>query len=170
MFGSALLDTAEHAARPWRIHQIAMDFRVLDVWALPTPGGTDDFPRLVRLMATFDPAETSAVVRAMFAIRWTIGRVFGLDGQETGLGTRVRSLRDRLPADLADTPSDFDVLLAGGRGNRKKRAVSQPSFFAIHRAYFLLLLARDQLARRSYAGRNGPALSAPLDHPSFVIW
>ena len=111
MFGSALLDTAEHAARPWRIHQIATDFRVLDVWALPTPGGTDDFPRLVRLMATLDPAETSAVVRAMFAIRWTIGRVFGLDGQETGLGTRVRSLRDRLPADLADTPSDFDTHL-----------------------------------------------------------
>ena len=111
MFGSALLDTAEHAARPWRIHEIAKDFRVLDVWALPTPGGTDDFPRLVRLMATFDPAETSAVVRAMFAIRWTIGRVFGLDGQETGLGTRVRSLRDRLPTDLADTPSDFDTHL-----------------------------------------------------------
>ena len=111
MFGSALLDTAEHAAHPWRIHEIAKDFRVLDVWALPTPGGTDDFPRLVRLMATFDPAETSAVVRAMFAIRWTIGRVFGLDGQETGLGTRVRSLRDRLPTDLADTPSDFDTHL-----------------------------------------------------------
>ena len=111
MFGSALLSTAEHTARPWRIHQIAKDFRVLDVWALPTPGGTDDFPRLVRLMATFDPAETSAVVRAMFAIRWTIGRVFGLDGQETGLGTRVRSLRDRLPTDLGNTPSDFDTHL-----------------------------------------------------------
>ena len=26
-----------------RIHEIAKDFRVLDVWALPTPGGQDDF-------------------------------------------------------------------------------------------------------------------------------
>jgi hypothetical protein len=109
MFGSALLGTSEHTARPWRIHEIAKDFRVLDVWALPTPGGPGDFPHLVRLMATFDPAETSAVVRALFEIRWTLGRVFGLDRQETGLGTRVRSLRDRLPADLADTPTEFDA-------------------------------------------------------------
>jgi hypothetical protein len=63
------------------------------------------------LMATLDPAQTSPVVRALFAIRWTIGRVFGLDRKETGLGTRVRRLRDRLPADLADTPSDFDTHL-----------------------------------------------------------
>jgi len=111
MFGSALLDTAEHAARPWRIHEIAKDFHVLDVWALPTPGGTGGFPQLVRLMATFDPAETSPVVRALFSIRWTLGRVFGLDGQDSGLGTRVASLRDRLPTDLTETPTDFDTHL-----------------------------------------------------------
>jgi hypothetical protein len=108
MFGSALLDTADHTARPWRIHEIAKDFRVLDVWALPTRGDQHDFPRLVRLMTTFDPSETSVVVRALFAIRWTLGRPFGLDNPETGLGARVRSLRDRLPADLADSPTDFD--------------------------------------------------------------
>jgi hypothetical protein len=62
-------------------------------------------------MTTFDPAETSVVVRALFAIRFTLGRLFGLDSQETGLGTRVRSLRDRLPADLADPPSDLDAHL-----------------------------------------------------------
>jgi hypothetical protein len=111
MLGSALLDTTEHTTRPWRIHEIAKDFRVLDVWALPTPGGPDDFPLLVRLMTTFDPAETSAVVRALFAVRWTLGRLFGLDSKETGLGTRVRSLRDRLPSDLADPPVDFDANL-----------------------------------------------------------
>lgn len=111
MFGSAPLDTAEHTARPWRIHEIAKDFRVLDVWALPTPGGPNDFSRLVRLMTTFDPAETSAVVRALFAIRWTLGRLFGLDDQRTGLGARVESLRDRLPSDLADPPTDLDAHL-----------------------------------------------------------
>jgi Protein of unknown function (DUF2867) len=111
MFGSGSLDEAQHTSRSWRIHDIAKDFRLLDVWALPTPGGPDDFPQLVRLMATFDPAETSPVVRSLFAIRWTIGRVLGLDRRETGLGTRVPSLHDRLPADLADTPSDFDTHL-----------------------------------------------------------
>jgi hypothetical protein len=111
MFGSGPLDKTQHSSRSWRIHQIAKDFRLLDVWALPTPGGPDDFRELIRLMATFDPGETSLAVRALFAVRWTIGRVFGLDRQETGLGTRVHSLRDRLPADLADTPSDFDAHL-----------------------------------------------------------
>ena len=111
MFGSNRLGTAEHTARPWRIHEVATDFHVLDVWALPTPGGPDDFGHLVRLMATLDPAQTSPVERALFAIRWTIGRVFGLDRKETGLGAGVRRLRDRLPADLADTPSDFDTHL-----------------------------------------------------------
>jgi len=111
MFGSRPLDKTQHSSRSWRIHQIAKDFRLLDVWAMPTPGGPDDFGELVRLMATFDPGETSPAVRALFAIRWTIGRALGLDRQETGLGTRVHSLRDRLPADLADTPSDFDTHL-----------------------------------------------------------
>ena len=111
MFDSASLDRTQHTSRSWRIHEIAKDFRLLDVWALPTPGGPDDFPELVRLMATFDPGETSPVVRALFAIRWTIGRMVGVDRQETGLGARVRSLRERLPADLADTPSDFDAHL-----------------------------------------------------------
>jgi hypothetical protein len=111
MFGSALLDTAEHARRPWRIHEIAKDFRVLDVWALPTPGGPEDFPRLIRLMTAFDPSETSVVVRTLFAIRWTLGTLLGLDHQKTGLGARVKSLRERLPSDLADPPSDLDAQL-----------------------------------------------------------
>ena len=45
-----LPDTA-HTSRPWRIHELTRDFRLEDVWALPTPGGPDDFPRLVRQMA-----------------------------------------------------------------------------------------------------------------------
>ena len=52
MFGSALLGTAEHTARPWRIHQITKDFHVLDVWALPTPGGPDDFPLIAMTVTT----------------------------------------------------------------------------------------------------------------------
>jgi hypothetical protein len=77
------------------------DFRVEDVWALPTVGGPDDFPRLVALMESFDPAQASPVVAALFALRWRLGALFGLDRGETGLGTRVPSLRDRLPADLS---------------------------------------------------------------------
>ena len=43
----ARLSRAAHFEQPWRIHDIASDFIVEDVWALPTPGGPDDFPRLI---------------------------------------------------------------------------------------------------------------------------
>jgi hypothetical protein len=107
MFGSELLDVSEHTLRPWRIHELTKDFRVLDVWALPTPGGRDDFPELVNLWSTFDPGRTSPVVRGLFAIRWSIGRLLGLDRPETGLGGRVQTLRDRLPADMDDRSTEL---------------------------------------------------------------
>ena len=100
-----LPDTA-HTSRPWRIHEITPDFRLEDVWTLPTPGGRDDFPRLVELVASFDASQgSSATVRTLFAIRWKIGEVLGLDRPEAGLGVRVSTLRDRLPADLGETTS-----------------------------------------------------------------
>ena len=93
-------------SRPWRIHELAPDFRLEDVWALPTPGGPDDFPRLVESVASFDSARSSSgAVRALFAIRWKVGEVLGLDRREAGPGQRVPSLRDRLPADLRDGPT-----------------------------------------------------------------
>lgn len=107
MFGGERLDNTEHVSRPWRIHAFTEDFRVLDVWALPTPGGRDDFGELVRVWRTFDPGHTSPVVRALFAIRWSIGRMFALDTPEAGLGERVQTLRDRLPADLRDSTTQF---------------------------------------------------------------
>lgn len=109
MLDSGPLDKVEHTSRPWRIHEIAKDFRLLDVWALPTPGGPDDFPRLVQLMADYEPGRSSIVVRSLFAIRFALGRVLGLDRPEAGLGSRVEMLRDRLPADLAGTATDFDA-------------------------------------------------------------
>jgi hypothetical protein len=97
------LPRSDHTRMPWRIHAIANDFRVEDVWALPTPGGPDDFARLVTLMGTFDPAQVSPIVGALFAVRWRLGTWLGLDRDDTGLGGRVPSLRERLPADLAGT-------------------------------------------------------------------
>ena len=50
------LPSTAHASRAWRIHEFTGDFRLEDVWALPTPDGPDDFPRLVQAMASGDPA------------------------------------------------------------------------------------------------------------------
>jgi Protein of unknown function (DUF2867) len=100
------LPSTAHTSQPWRIHEITRDFRVEDVWALPTPGGPGDFPLLVDLLASGgDPSRAAAsrAARALWAIRGTAGRLLGWDGPGTGLGARVATLRDRLPADLRGT-------------------------------------------------------------------
>jgi hypothetical protein len=107
-----LPDSAQ-TSRPWRIHELTRDFRIEDVWALPTPGGPEDFPRLVRIAASFDPSRSSfGAVRALFAIRWKLGELLGWDRPDAGLGSRVPTLRDRLPADLRQTETrpEFDAL------------------------------------------------------------
>lgn len=98
------LPNTAQTSRPWRIHEIVPDFRLEDVWALPTPGGPDDFPRLVRLATSLNPEEgSSRTVRTLFAIRWKLGEVLGWDDPDAGLGSRVPTLSDRLPEDLRHT-------------------------------------------------------------------
>jgi len=107
-----LPDTA-HTSLPWRIHELTGDFRLEDVWALPTPGGPDEFPRLVQLMASGKTSQASSrAARTLWAIRWKVGELLGWDGPDAGFATRVPTLRDRLPADLRGAPSgpDFERL------------------------------------------------------------
>lgn len=100
---SIRLPDSAHTAQPWRIHELARDFEVEDVWALPTPGGRGDFPLLVEGFASADPAESgSGAVRALFALRWKVGELLGWDSDDGGIGSRVSTLRDRLPADLLE--------------------------------------------------------------------
>jgi hypothetical protein len=96
-----------HTSRPWRIHELTRDFRLEDVWALPTPGGPDDFPRLVQLIVSGDPADRSTgAAHVLWVIRLKLGEWFGWDD---GLGASYDphrpTLHDRLPPDLrADPP------------------------------------------------------------------
>ena len=107
------LPNTAHTSRPWRIHELTRDFRLEDVWALPTPGGPDDFPRLVRQFASGDPSQSlSGAARMLMAIRSKLGELLGWDDPDTGVGSRVPTLRDRLPVDLREAPSgpDSDAL------------------------------------------------------------
>lgn len=107
------LPDSAHTSHPWRIHEIADHFRLIDVWALPTPGGPDAFPRLVHLVASADPAQSSSpILRTLFAIRWRLGELLDWDHPDAALGSRVSSVRDRLPSDLHDGAlgSRFDAL------------------------------------------------------------
>ena len=108
------LPNTAHTSRPWRIHELTRDFRLEDVWALPTPGGPDDFPRLVQVIASGDPSQ-----RLLRASSARSSRSAGSSASCSAGTTRtpasapgVPTLRDRLPADLRDGPSgpDFDAL------------------------------------------------------------
>jgi hypothetical protein len=100
------LPDSAHTSRPWRIHELTRDFDLEDVWALQTPGGPDDFHYLVEGFAAGDPSHsTSRPVRALFAIRWKVGELLGWDRSDAGIGSRVPTLRDRLPADLREAGS-----------------------------------------------------------------
>jgi len=48
------LPDAAHASRPWRIHQLAPDFDLEDVWQLPWRGGPHDFGGKEFIIATRD--------------------------------------------------------------------------------------------------------------------
>jgi hypothetical protein len=103
------LPNTAHTSRPWRIHALTGDFRLEDVWALPTPGGSDDFPRLVEGIASSEPSQSSSrAARTLWAIRWKIGELLGWDGPDGVHGWRRPTLRDRLPVDLREGPSGPD--------------------------------------------------------------
>jgi len=60
-----------------------------------------------------DPSQgSSRAARTLWAIRWKVGELLGWDGPDAGLGSRVPTLRDRLPVDLREAPSgpDFGAL------------------------------------------------------------
>lgn len=106
------LPRTAHTDRPWRIHEIAHDFTVEDVWALPTPGGPDDLVWLVRQTAEGIRSGVNGeglVSRVLFAVRWKLGALLGWDKSGTGISTRLPSLRDRLPADLREGPQGPDL-------------------------------------------------------------
>ena len=105
------LPKSAHTARPWRVHEITKDFKLEDVWELPTPGGPHDLPRLVQQFTRGGEGSKffSGVFGALFALRWKLGELFGWDKPGSGVGERVRSLRERLPADLLEAPRGPDL-------------------------------------------------------------
>ncbi|MEU9192402.1 DUF2867 domain-containing protein [Streptomyces hundungensis] len=106
-----LLRTA-HTELPWRIHELTRDFTVEDVWALPTPGGPDDLKWLVGQLAEGirgGMGGDTPLSRLLFAVRWKLGALLGWDKSDAGVGSRVPSLRDRLPADLLEGPRGPDL-------------------------------------------------------------
>ena len=112
-----------HESEPWRIHEIAPDFTLEDVWALPAQGGPNDFPKLMELVTAMDPAHAdSRATRFLWQTRDRLGAWFGLGRIRVPAGgdpdapagklpipdTDETSLADRLPDDLRNTAADED--------------------------------------------------------------
>ena len=112
------LPNAVHESGPWRIREIVPDFTLEDVWALPVDGGVEDFPTLLELATSLDPANANSLpARALWRIRDRIGAWFDLGrisepDRGTGAlpipGTEQRSLAERLPDDLRSSPWAHD--------------------------------------------------------------
>jgi Protein of unknown function (DUF2867) len=113
------LPNAVHEALPWRIREIAPDFTVEDLWALPAHGDAGDLPTLLEVFRSLDfPSSASLPARALWSSRDRLGRWFGLGrisapvggtadaaGRLPIPGTNETSLAARLPDELRGTAS-----------------------------------------------------------------
>jgi len=107
------LPNSEHESHGWRICEIAPDFRLEDVWALPAEGSADGFATLLEVMASLDPGKgASFATRALFSIRYRVGGWFGWDDTPSPLAIPDDSestLSARLPEDLRNTATGPDL-------------------------------------------------------------
>jgi hypothetical protein len=127
------LPKTAHTSRPWRVHELTKDFELEDVWELPTPGGPDDLARLVQQFTSRDEGDNEfpVILRALFALRWKLGKLFGWDKPDSGVGERVHSLRERLPADLREAPRGPDLRAVPGRAE----ADGPPVFSSVYQTH-----------------------------------
>jgi Protein of unknown function (DUF2867) len=112
------IPNAAHQSRPWRIREVTGDFKLEDVWALPAQGRWEDFPALIELMSSSDPANAdSRAARFLWRLRDNLGRWLELGRITTPAtgtgslpipGTTETSLAGRLSADLRGSAADVD--------------------------------------------------------------
>ncbi|HEY3970865.1 MAG TPA: DUF2867 domain-containing protein [Solirubrobacteraceae bacterium] len=108
------LSNSEHESHAWRIAEVAPDFRLEDVWALPAQGRREDFAKLLEVVASLDPKKSrSRATRTLFGIRYRLGEWLGWDEQQdTPLSipeSRETTLSARLPEDLRDTATGVEL-------------------------------------------------------------
>jgi len=116
------LTVEHHKQRAWRIHGLADDFEIDEVWAYPIiadPSAGEDFTFFVDMM-TKNAVEPGGVAGLLFKFRLFLGRVFRWDEKDEALpipGCEETSLRGRLPendrisnADVTADPLGFELV------------------------------------------------------------
>jgi Protein of unknown function (DUF2867) len=178
-------------AGPWRIAEIVPDFILEDVWALPVEGGAEDFPALLEMMASIDPAQSeSTATRALWELRDRLGAWFELgrvDASQDGggdppvgklpiPGAGERSLAERLPEDLRGTAAEpgFDLKLFAPLYRTEVEAAAEISNQTVHGVAHLGWVERGEgryqgqmavyVKPRGLFGRSYMALIKPFRH------
>src|SRR5919112_592732 len=79
------LPATAHTDRPWRIHELTRDFRLEDVWALPTPAGPEftalPFAPLYLLEDEFAAEIANRTMHGVLHLGWVPDGVGGYRGQ-----------------------------------------------------------------------------------------
>lgn len=98
------------SSQRWVMDDIAPDFKLLDVWALPAYGRREELADFLQMMESWDPAQTqSTTTRLLFEVRRRLGAVLGWDDPSKTWpipGCTETTLRARLSDDLRRTATD----------------------------------------------------------------
>ena len=141
------LPNTAHTSRPWRIHELTPDFRLEDVWALPTPGGPDDLPRLVDQFATGDTASR----RAVFSCRPSSA------AEEASCARRIITTLARRAYRRPPAGQEIETLLTFYRSGSKQGGFEEGIRAAIERMLvsfnFLFRIEPDRLSDVDLASR-----------------
>ncbi len=127
----AAITVAAHRGRPWRVHTLAPDFELLDLWEVPLgadPAHGETFAEFLRVFTTagastwpvysLRPTSFADVVHltrvggamALIELRRVLGRIFALDGDRALPIPGRRENRVRARLDDADRARDLGVL------------------------------------------------------------
>ena len=82
----AQVPKAEHDALPWKVHDLARDYELEDVWRLPVDLDLDDslsdfWDQMQLAIAQLDKVNPAAI---LFGVRVALGRLFGWDDGPPG--------------------------------------------------------------------------------------
>lgn len=129
-----------HRSRPWRVHALAEDFELLDVWRYPIEAGaSDDLAAFLQVSerAQLEVLTGRGATAQLFRLREVLGKVFGWDRQANNVpvpGTGELSLRERLSeAERAQQPwANGDDTMVAVRDLGGFRPVYQDEHEAFH--------------------------------------
>jgi hypothetical protein len=140
--------TALHESNPWRVHDLASDFRLLDVWRVPirTEPGRRSFERFFRVFMDNGVQTGSLAADALFRLRSALGKWFRWDEPQPIPGDPRASVADRLTGE-------------DRAANRIANVVAPPKPVAFHPIYLF-----DEEALLEITNRTIHALL----HVSFV--